>query len=186
MQPLRHVRFEPALPRSVAAAIAGLDLGAAVKVIREYAVPFWIAEGFSGFTLTDLPFTVAWAATDSRLTAQGILTEFITANAARAAAALPEEPRRTQFQAQLDRVYPEGAPLVTPYAATMAWPNEVFTGGGYAVYRPGQVAPFYPVFRDGTGRIRFAGEHSSGLAGYMESAVRSGHRAARQIGRPPS
>jgi hypothetical protein len=29
-----------------------------------------------------------------------------------------------------------------------------------------------------------AGEHTCGLAGYMESAVRSGHRVAAQIGRP--
>ena len=64
----------------------------------------------------------------------------------------------------------------------MAWRNERYTGGGYAVYRPGQLAPFYPVVRDGFERVRFAGEHASGLAGYMESAVRSGHRAARQIG----
>src|SRR5437773_2368384 len=82
---------------------------------------------------------------------------------------------------QLDQVYPEGKPLVTAHAATLAWANERFTGGGYAVYRPGQLMPFYPAFREGTGRIRFAGEHSSGLAGYMESAVRSGHRAAGQI-----
>jgi len=46
------------------------------------------------------------------------------------------------------------------------------------------MAAFYPAFREGTGRIRFAGEHTSGLAGYMESAVRSGHRAAAQVGRP--
>ena len=185
LPPLRRVRFDPGLPSSVAAAVAGLDLGAAVKVIREYAAPFWTAEGFSGFTLTDLPFTVAWAATDSRVSARGIMTEFITADAARAAAAIPPRARLARFQAQLDRVYPEGKLLATPRAATMAWPNEPFTGGGYAVYRPGQLAPFYPAFRDGTGRIRFAGEHSSGLAGYMESAVRSGHRAARQIGVPP-
>ena len=67
----------------------------------------------------------------------------------------------------------------------MAWAKEAYTGGGYAVYRPGQTVPFYAAFRDGTGRIRFAGEHTSALAGYMESAVRSGHRAARQIGAPP-
>ena len=75
-------------------------------------------------------------------------------------------------------------PPLTERAATMAWANEPFTGGGYAVYRPGQLAPLFSAFREGT-RIRFAGEHTSGLAGYMESAVRSGHRAAAQIGRPP-
>jgi monoamine oxidase len=183
--PMRSVRFEPALPASLASAIAGLDLGGAAKVIREYTLPFWTAEGFSGFTLTDLPFTVAWAATDSRVSVPGILTEFITADAARVAALMAEPPRLAHFQAQLNRVYPEGAPLVTRRAATVAWANEPLTGGGYAVYRPGQLAPFFAAFREGSGRIRFAGEHTSGLAGYMESAVRSGHRVAAQVGRPP-
>jgi monoamine oxidase len=184
--PLRRVRFTPALPSTLAAAIGGLDLGNAAKVIREYAVPFWLAEGFSGFTVTDLPFAVAWAATDSEVTVHGILTQFITADAARAAAAMTDADRMTAFQAQLDRIYPEGRPLVRPEAATVAWANEPFTGGGYAVYRPGQLGPFYAAFRSGTGRIRFAGEHTSGLAGYMESAVRSGHRAAAQIGPAPA
>src|SRR5205807_1399009 len=110
----------------------------------------------------------------------------ITANAATVAASMSDAKRVANFQAQLDQVYPEGKPLVTPRAATLAWANERYTGGGYAVYRPGQLMPFYPAFRDGTGRSRFAGEHTSGLAGYMESAVRSGHRAATQIGRPPA
>jgi monoamine oxidase len=179
---LRRVHFDPALPSSVRAMIHGLDLGAAVKVIREYAVPFWTAEGFSGFTITDLPFALGWSPTDSYAAAHGLLSEFITGDVARTAARLSPPKRLTWAQAQLNRVYPEGKPLITSHAATMAWANERFTGGGYAVYRPGQLAPFYPVLRDGIGRIRFAGEHTSGLAGYMESAVRSGHRAARQIG----
>ena len=33
--------------------------------------------------------------------------------------------------------------------------------------------------------FHFAGEHTEALAGYMESAVRSGHRIAREIGPAP-
>ena len=185
MMPLRRVAFDPVLPASVSAMVNGLDLGHAVKVIREYQLPFWTAEAFSGFTVTDLPFAIGWSPTDSYAAAHGLLSEFVTGDAARDAAALDELARQASAQTQLDRVYPEGKPLLTQRVATMAWANEPFTGGGYAVYRPGQLAPFYPVVRDGFGRIRFAGEHASGLAGYMESAVRSGHRAAAQVGAPP-
>ena len=66
----------------------------------------------------------------------------------------------------------------------MAWPDEPYTGGGYAVYRPGQMAAYFPVWQAPTGPIWFAGEHTEALAGYMESAVRSGHRVARAIGVP--
>jgi monoamine oxidase len=69
-------------------------------------------------------------------------------------------------------------------SATIAWPDEQYTGGGYAVFRPGQMTKFWELLRRPIGRIRFAGEHTETLAGYMESAVRSGQRVAAAIGAP--
>jgi len=155
--------------------------------VTEYAAPFWQAEGFSGFTLTDLPFHIAWSPTDSYISskATGLLSQFITGDAAVTAASLADAARISAFSAQLAQVYPESVPLRTGRAATMAWATEQYTRGGYAIFRPGQMAPFWPVLRDGLGRILFAGEHTEVLIGYMESAIRSGHRIAAQIGRPP-
>jgi monoamine oxidase len=184
MPPLRRITFAPALPAAVAAVVERLDLGAAVKVIHEYTARFWEAEGVPGFTVAALPFHVAWAPTDSYQSVAGILTQFVTGKPARIAARQSDARRLTWFQRQLDRVYPEGVPLHTANAATMAWANEPYTGGGYAVYRPGQMVSFWPVVRDGLPRIKFAGEHTEPLAGYMESAVRSGHRVAALLGSP--
>ena len=186
MPPLRAVHFDPPLGADAAAMVAGLDLGSAVKVVTEYAVPFWQAEGVSGFTLTDLPFHIAWSPTDSYPSVSGLLSQFITGDAAVEAATQADAARVATYGAQLDRVYPEGARLRTGRTATRAWANERYTGGGYAIFRPGQMAPFWPVLREGIGRILFAGEHTEVLIGYMESAVRSGHRIAARIGRPPS
>ena len=183
--PLRRIAFEPALPAPVATMIRRLDLGDAVKVTREYASRFWEAEGVPGFTVTDLPFHVAWAATDSYRSVGGLLTQFITGRPARAAARLRDAQRIAHFQRQLDRVYPEGRTLRTTHAATTAWANERYTGGGYAVYGPRQMASFWPLVRAGLERISFAGEHTESLAGFMESAVRSGHRVAAQLGAAP-
>ena len=95
-------------------------------------------------------------------------------------------PRIASVRRQFDEVYPEGRPLPQPGTPPRSpGCNEPFTGGGYAVFQPGQMAPFWPVLRQGTGRLRFAGEHTETLAGYMESAVRSGHRVAAELGHPP-
>ena len=85
-------------------------------------------------------------------------------------------------------MYPEGVADRTDRAATVAWANEAFTGGGYAVFAPGQLTTAWPAFRAGAGdgTVLFAGEHTEALAGYMESAVRSGHRVAGQIGPAPT
>lgn len=176
-RPLRDVTFTPGLPAAVQAMVDGLDLGVAGKVITRYDPAFWREEGRSGLTVADLPFGVTWDATDSYDSGDaGLLTAFLTGDAARAFDV-------ADVQRQVAQVYPE-AP--TPgEAQTTAWADEPFTGGGYAVYGPGQLLPYWPVLREPTGPIHFAGEHTEALAGYMESAVRSGHRVANRIGSPP-
>ncbi|HVV37063.1 MAG TPA: NAD(P)/FAD-dependent oxidoreductase [Acidimicrobiales bacterium] len=184
-RPLRAITFAPALPSALAAAVAGLDLGDAVKVVREYKRAFWTPEAYSGFTVSDLPFAIAWSETDSRAAAlRGVMAQFVTGDAARHAASLSDAARVAEFTRQVDIVYPEARSLATRRTATHAWHNDPFTGGGYAVFKPGQMAPFFNAFRHGAGRLRFAGEHTCNLAGYMESAVRSGHRVAAEIGSP--
>ena len=86
---------------------------------------------------------------------------------------------------ELAIVFPESPGRLAGPAATMAWSDEPFTGGGYAAYKPNQLGAFWAPLRAGTDRIQFAGEHLEALAGYMESAVRSGTRAAAALGTPP-
>src|SRR5207302_8429315 len=115
----------PPWPPAAAARIAGLGLGTAAKVVTEYGVPFWQAEGFSGFTLSDLPFHIGWSPTDSYVPPQaaGLLSQFITGDAAVTAANLTDAARVSTFSAQLAQVYPESVPLRTGRTATMAWAN---------------------------------------------------------------
>jgi monoamine oxidase len=186
--PLRGVAFDPPLATGVRTMIEHLDLGSALKVSAQYRRRFWRDEGLSGFTLTDLPFGVAWEATDSQpgdASTPGILTQFVTGDAARSGARLAASERVRSFGGQLDRVYPEGAALRTGATSTTAWADEPYTGGGYAVFAPGQFLPFWPLLRQRHGHLWFAGEHTETLAGYMESAVRSGQRVAAAIGKPP-
>jgi monoamine oxidase len=184
--PLRRIRFDPPLPEPVAAAIAGLDLGAATKVVNQYGSPFWRAGGESGFSMTDLTYRISWDAADSYDTPAGLLTTFTTANNARTLAALADATRIGRVRDQLATAFPGSARLLAGPAATTAWTDEPFTGGGYAAYKPGQLVPFWGPLRAGTDRIHFAGEHLESLAGYMESAVRSGKQVAAGLGSPPA
>ena len=183
--PLRSVAFDPPLPAALQAAIAGLDLGPAVKVTTQYTSPFWRDAGHSGLSVADLDYRISWGATDSYTASAGLLSSFTTGANATALAALADEDRIGRVQGQIDQVYAGAIAHQSGAAATMAWPLEPFTGGGYAAYRPGQLSAFWAPLREGAGRILLAGEHTEPLAGYMESAVRSGHRAATTIGPPP-
>ena len=189
--PLRAVAFDPPLPEDVADAIEGLDLGHAAKVTIQYDERGWADDesgATSGFTVTDEDFGIAWSPTDSYgdPDGPGLLTAFLTGDGAEAAEAQTDAERIAAVQEAFASVYPQLDGLESGHQATIAWAKERYTGGGYAVPHPGQMAAFWPVIRSGTSRIRFAGEHTETLAGYMESAVRSGHRVAKELGDPPS
>jgi monoamine oxidase len=180
--PLRNVQFDPPLPEPIAAAIAGLDLGGATKVVNQFHSPFWRDGGQSGFSMTDLSYRISWDAADSYDGPGGLLTTFTTADNGRELAALDPEQRIAHVREQLAKVFPESPAQLAGPAVTVAWSAEEYTGGGYAVYKPNQLSAFWEPLRAGTDRIHFAGEHTESLAGYMESAVRSGRRAAAHIG----
>lgn len=182
--PLRSVHFDPPLPDPVRAAIGGLDLGPATKVVSQFQTPFWRNRGLSGFSLADLTYRISWDSADSYSADAGLLTTFTTATNGLELAGMSAAGRIALVQSEIAQVFPGATAQLTAAAATMAWPNEPYTGGGYAAYRPGQMAPFWVALRGGVPQIHFAGEHLESLAGYMESAVRSGHRVAGIIGHP--
>ena len=63
-----------------------------------------------------------------------------------------------------------------------AWDRHPWSLGSYALVRPGQYTSFYGIEGVPEGHVYFAGEHTSLAAqGYLEGAVESGQRAAREV-----
>lgn len=180
--PLRRIHFSPSLARDARSVIEGLELGPAVKVITRYRERFWNRDGASGLVISDLPFHIAWDATDSvpRSGPDGILTTFTTGRSAHALSGRSDRERIRDVRRQVARVYPE-ATAAEIVSVTKAWRNDRWTGGGYAAWKPGQFLGGWDALRRSYGRVHFAGEHTEALAGYMESAVRSGHRIASRL-----
>ncbi len=177
---LRKVRFEPALPDAVAGAIREVQYGPITKTPLQYDRRFWHRRGFSGDTSTDLPLSTTWEATDRQRGRRGILMAYASGNAALAAARIPEARRIDATAGQLNRIYLGSAALLGR-GASVAWSNSPLNGGAYSAFAPGQVTDFWTALRRPYGRIHLAGEHTATLSGYMEGALRSGLRAARQI-----
>ncbi len=89
--------------------------------------------------------------------------------------------RAAAFVAQLERVFPGAAPAHTGEAVRVAWIDAPFAKGSYTCYGPGQYQSLAGVEGLPVGRVLFAGEHTSAeFSGYMNGAVESGERAARQ------
>ena len=180
LPPLRAVRFRPAPPAPLAAAIAGLQYGIGTKTLLQYSRRFWTGQGFDGDTETDLPVSTTWEATNAQPGRPGILIAYTMGAFGARYTALPPAERISAGAGQLDRIYPGSRPLLI-HAFTIAWANERYTGGTYSAFAPGQVTRFWSALRTPVGPIHLAGEHTDEYWGYMEGAVRSGQRAAKAI-----
>jgi monoamine oxidase len=179
---LRHVEVTPPLPEDQQKALARLLYGRATKVVVQCA-----GEGLRSrrtrAVATDGPLGAFWDATEGQPTSAKSIIAFLGGGNAspqlRAAAARGG----AGLLSDLCWLGLAGTPVVATRQVT--WENDPFAGGGYAYADPAFDPAWKPLLSRRAGRIVFAGEHTSGdFQGYMEGAVESGQRAARELVRP--
>jgi monoamine oxidase len=148
-----------------------LQHGPAVKFMSRYDREFWKDTRLAPSTKWDELGSV-WEGTDN----QGTSPDFCLTVYSGGPLVLPA----ARYPTQLAVVYPTGTPTDERF---VDWPSTPFILTGYGVPAPGQVTTISPRQLVPHGRrIWFAGEQtSSGFFGYMEGALQSGARAARDI-----
>ena len=74
-----------------------------------------------------------------------------------------------------------GLPTNFEKGSVYRWALDPWSRGAFAVFHPGQMSSMMPDIARPEGRIHFAGEHTSSWMGWMEGALESGERAAREV-----
>lgn len=86
------------------------------------------------------------------------------------------------FLRQIEPVYPGTSAAYTGRAYEDHWALDPWVRGAYSYCRVGQAATFGHIAGMREGRIHFAGEHTSVQhQGFLDGAVQTGERAARQL-----
>jgi monoamine oxidase len=62
-----------------------------------------------------------------------------------------------------------------------SWIDDPWARGASAEFQAGQLTRHYRALRAPEGRIFFSGEYTSPWSGWMNGALESGHRTAREI-----
>jgi len=78
------------------------------------------------------------------------------------------------------KVHPQARDEITG-GVTVAWSEDRYAGGAFAVYSPGQAAQLYQSVIRPEGSIHFTGEHASLKRLWIEGAIESGVRAAQEV-----
>lgn len=148
-----------------------------IKQHAVYSSPFWREEGLSGTAITDLATALTFDASPPSGEV-GILVVFPNDDA------LPptEDARRTLLLEELTVVFgPEAATPIETYEQD--WSNESWIAGCVSPLPPGLLTQAGAALREPVGRIHWAGTETATVwTGYMDGAVRSGQRAALEVG----
>jgi len=184
---LKTIAASPRWSAGKQAAITELPYTSVSRVFMQTKRRFWLDRGVKGFTVTDLPCGLAGDATfDSRMPGgSGILESYMCGANSWRVAAMNENERIRYTVAQMEKPYTGlNENLVT--ATSKCWDHDERSRGAYAWFKPGQMTALMPHIARSEGVVHFAGEHTSPWAGWMQGALESGIRAAREVVEAPA
>lgn len=177
-----RIAWSPSLPQPRRRLFERSPMGATIKLFAAYDRPFWREAGLSGEAVSDggpLSFTVDNSAWDG--SSPSLLGFIVGKHAHRWVVSDPEE-RMLAAKAQLARWF--GPRAREPLSVHVEdWGEDPWTGGcPVANPLPGALSEFGPLLRAPMGRVHWAGtETAVEWTGYMEGAMESGERAAREV-----
>lgn len=176
------VRFEPELPARKWRALNGLEMGAVLKILYRFEVPFWPDD----LTMLgcDGPVRLYWTPLYGRTDAPAVLTAYVSGWRARALSAMTERDAAAVGLADLDRIFPDERPSAQVQEwSRVDWCTNPYARGGYSFVRVGGAGSRAALAATDTGALFWAGDATSTttIAAVVHAAYASGARAAAEV-----
>ena len=140
---------------------------------------FWEADGINGFGHSDTPQQF-WHFTHDQPGPRGLLVSFLSGPMGEQAGDMEPEARDRFIVDEMERAHP-GLKANLEAMSVKIWHKDPWTRGALGLPNPGQITGILVDAEKPEGRIHFAGEHLSRFQGWMQGALESGLRAAREV-----
>jgi monoamine oxidase len=177
-----RIRYSPALPPLRDQLTQQVPMGYVTKMQIAYPEPFWRTDGFSGsvFSLDD-EVSVIFDNSPPDLSC-GVLLGFLEGGHARKVGKLPPPARRDMILSVFARFFGPRSANPAEYVER-DWAAEEWSRGCYGGrFGTGVWTGHGEALREPVGRIHWAGTETAEVwNGYMDGAVRSGERAAKEV-----
>ena len=173
--------YDPPLPGFRDQLTQRMPLGTVAKCMAIYPEPFWRHEGLTGQGMSDEGPVRLTFDNSPPGGSPGVLLGFLEGRRARELGRLPADERRSAVVDCFARLYGPRAAKPDAYVERL-WAEEEWSRGCYGCHMPpGAWTSYGPALREPIGRLHWAGaEYATVWSGYMDGAVRSGERAARE------
>jgi monoamine oxidase len=177
---LRRIELSAPFSLQKQRAIEELPYTSSARVFLQFRRKTWRAENLYLLTTTDLPMKWVFEHTVSQPGRRGILEAQAFGAQARRLAGMREAERIEFALAQLEQIFP-GLHSDYERGTSKCWDEDSWARGAFAYFQPGQMFSLLPHLARPEGRVHFAGDHTSAWSGWMQGAIESGLRAAREV-----
>ncbi|MBV8530398.1 MAG: FAD-dependent oxidoreductase [Candidatus Eremiobacteraeota bacterium] len=167
-------------------AIAALDLGSNAKVHLQFRSSYWFKERYSGTAYANDAFQDAWDTSIGHPGNAGMLVCFPggvqgTRYAGNVHGPAPDGTAQMYLRS-LEPALPGALEAFNGLAYQDFWIGDPFTRGAYSYYKVGQYTTLAGEERLPEANVHFCGEQTSlNWQGYINGAVETGERAAREV-----
>jgi len=180
---LRTIEVLTPFSREKQRAIRQLNYHASTKVLFQVRSRFWEEEDgiVGGATVTDLPIRrINYPGSDPSTTRGILLASYTWGQDALQWGAMDEETRLEEAIQDVAQIHPRIRDEFE-VGASYAWYSDRWARGAFALFTPEQQSSLQEAITRPEGRIHFAGEHCSLYHAWIQGALESGIRAAREI-----
>jgi monoamine oxidase len=184
---LRNISFSPDLPSNKRTWIESTKYGYYTKAMMVFRTPFWVDKGFCGLTQSFIGPAGVIRDTSSPQDDKHILTCFLGGTPGFAWSDLSTTDRENALLKQIGQLFKVGDAAEKEFVqmVTYEWVEDEYSGRGCPCtgLPPGVLSKLGGgVVRESWKDVHFAGTETAGeWKGYMEGAVRSGERAAKEV-----
>jgi monoamine oxidase len=177
---LREIEIRPRLSRPKAQAIAQLSYYSGTRFLLQARRRFWQSADLSGSARTDRA-TEVWDATYDQVTSiRGILGASVGGGVGRTVLDMTAEDSLSFGIGLVADAFPAIRSQFEK-GFVQRWALDPWSRGAFPVFKPGEMSTLMPTIARPENGIHFAGEHTSSWTGWMEGALQSGERAAREV-----
>uniref|UniRef100_A0A670IS31 Amine oxidase n=1 Tax=Podarcis muralis TaxID=64176 RepID=A0A670IS31_PODMU len=180
----RRIHFEPPLSHNKSHALRSIHYRSVAKVFLACAEKFWEADGIrGGKSTTDRPSRFVYYVSQNFSGGVGVvLASYVHSDDSRFFQALSHDDIISITLDDLSAIHqlPKGyIQAVCQSSVIKRWSLDKYSMAGFAAFTPYQFVDYSEPLEEPEGRIHFAGEHTTKLHGWLDSAIMSGLRAVK-------
>ncbi|XP_057207397.1 L-amino-acid oxidase [Triplophysa rosa] len=178
------IDFNPPLTAMKMEALRSLHYSTSTKVVLSFSKRFWEDDGIKGGkSITDLPSRFIHYPSHSFPGISGgpILASYTSSDDAALLQTLPDDELKALVLNDLVKIHGEHIRHLCTGGTVKKWGLDPYSHGAFAIFTPFQMIDYESLLVQPEGRIYFAGEHTGRPHGWIETAIKSGLRAARDI-----